>query len=254
MNASAYGASPTMSSGRSPAHLAIRADHEVGLVLGLEPADVEEEAAGLDVGVDPVAGEVRRRVAVEERRAVQDHRRRLAVALPVVVADHVRVGDDRVRVDEREPLADGVPRPADRPPLRPLALDAVDVEHDLGARAAAGSRSRRRSRRCPPTSRRSRGTAPSSTDSPVWLTVSGYLPGQVGEEAALDPVGDRDRLVGAAAAAVDGDVVAAPRQAGRQLPRERLEPPVRGRDPPGADDRDAQAVRPSHGSMAFRCR
>ena len=82
------------------------------------------------------------------------------------------------------------------------------------------------------------------TDRPVWLTVSGYLPGQVRQEAAPDAGRDRDRLVRAPAPAVDGDLVAALGEPRRQLPGERLEAAVRGRDAASADDRDAQAVRP----------
>ena len=64
-----------MSSGTSPGTSAIGSDDEVGLVLGLESADVEEVAAGLDVG-QSVTRQVRRWLAVQERGAVGDERGR----------------------------------------------------------------------------------------------------------------------------------------------------------------------------------
>ena len=114
-------------------------DDGVGVVLGLEARDVEDVAAALEP--QPVEDrEVLRRAEVG---AVGDEDRLLSVALEVVAADLLRVRDDDVGQDAREPLGkgiDGLPRPV---PLPPVPLEPVDVQEDARsgaeeARQAAG--------------------------------------------------------------------------------------------------------------------
>src|SRR5262249_884194 len=89
--------------------------------------------------LEAVGREVRRRIAVQQRRAIGDERRRLAVALLVVILDHLRVAHDGVGENECEPFAGRIPRPPAQPPLPPLAPAPFHLQPACPARPRSRS-------------------------------------------------------------------------------------------------------------------
>ena len=102
-------------------------DHDVRVVLGLEPTDVEDVAPWLQP--EPDRGSRRR--ARAQRRAVREQVRRAAVGAEVVVLDHGGVGDHVDGQSGGDPCADSVVGLADPIPLGPLPLESIDVEDDV---------------------------------------------------------------------------------------------------------------------------
>ena len=124
MYSDAYGASPTIASGRSVRNRPIGLDHHVGVVLRLEAADVEDVTTGLQA-------QARQRSIVGRRPhvgAVGKVVRRSPVGAFVVRLDHPGVRDDVHREPRGHRRARPVVGPADPVPLCPLPLEAVHVE------------------------------------------------------------------------------------------------------------------------------
>ena len=77
----------------------------------------------------------------------------------------------------------------------------------------------------------------------VCVTVSRCLPRSPRHPTSAHPGRQRSRLIGPAAVRVDRDLVAAGRQLARELPGERLEAAIGGRDAAAAEDRDVHRKR-----------
>ena len=108
------------------ARSAICLDHDVGVVLGLEPTDIQDV---------PVRLESQRRERRSGWRApriapVRDVDGRLAEPPKVVIGDHPGVRDERDRQARGELGAELVVPPPESVPLTPLPFEPIDVQDD----------------------------------------------------------------------------------------------------------------------------
>jgi hypothetical protein len=222
--------------GRATAPVAV--DDDVDVVLRLEPGDHEVVAAWGQADV----GQLVRRAAGDLRRSVGDLLGGGGELVAVVVGDALGVGDQRVGPADRQRLDHAVVALAHATPLGALPLQAVDVGGDRDA----GRAQQRQPRRV-------RGVEHDGRVDPVPEHVAHGQPGvaqrlqrpavhrrQVHQAHAQ--VGLRPGLV-ARGPAVDDDVVPGVGQPAADLLDGGLEAAVAGRDPPRADQRDAQLPR-----------
>ena len=72
--------------------------------------------------------------------SISNHDGRLPVFLQIVVPNHIRVGDDRIRNDRRKVLRNPIVHPSRQSPFPTQALDAVDVQRNRGPRHARHQR------------------------------------------------------------------------------------------------------------------
>ena len=159
-----------------------------------------------------------------------------AVPLPVVVADHARVGDDGVRHDRRELFRDLVSEAPRGVPLAAVPLEPVDVQHDPRSPRDPRQKARERVDGVADEDRveaLERGVH--AGDKAVHDSVE-VLRRDRREDADLRAAPLAETRLGVARARVNGDVVTAGGEPGRQLFGERLEPAIPGGDAARAED------------------